>query len=60
MIAAISSSVNSVSYSTKHQTLVGGGLRVLFNKRSRTNFCIDVAYGKAGAQGVYFAIQDAF
>jgi hypothetical protein len=38
----------------------GGGLRVLFNKRSRTNVCIDVAFGKAGAKGVYFALQDAF
>ena len=38
----------------------GAGLRVLFNKRSRTNFCVDVAFGKAGANGVYFAIQDAF
>jgi hypothetical protein len=39
---------------------VGGGLRVLFNKRSRTNFCVDVAFGKDGAHGLYFAIQDAF
>jgi hypothetical protein len=38
----------------------GAGLRVLFNKRSRTNFCVDVAVGKAGAKGLYFAIQDAF
>ena len=36
------------------------GLRVLFNKRSRTNFCVDVAFGKDGAHGLYFAIQDAF
>jgi hypothetical protein len=41
-------------------TGAGAGLRVLFNKRSRTNFCVDVAFGKAGAHGVYFAIQDAF
>jgi hypothetical protein len=38
----------------------GAGLRVLFNKRSRTNFCVDVAFGKAGAKGIYFALQDAF
>jgi len=30
------------------------------NKRSRTNFCIDVAFGKDGAHDLYFAIQDAF
>lgn len=38
----------------------GAGLRVLFNKRSRTNFCVDVAFGKDGAKGLYFALQDAF
>ena len=38
----------------------GAGLRVLFNKRSRTNLCVDVAFGKDGAKGLYFALQDAF
>jgi outer membrane protein assembly factor BamA len=38
----------------------GGGLRLLLNKRSRTNLCFDVAWGKAGAGGVYLAIQEAF
>ena len=39
---------------------VGGGLRLLLNKRSRTNLCLDFAWGKDGAKGVYLAIQDAF
>jgi hypothetical protein len=38
----------------------GAGLRALFNKHSRTNLCIDFAFGKDGAKGVYLAIQDAF
>ena len=38
----------------------GAGLRVLFNKRSRTNLCVDLAFGKDGAKGLYFALQDAF
>ncbi len=38
----------------------GAGLRALFNKHSRTNLCLDFAVGKAGAKGVYLAIQDAF
>jgi len=38
----------------------GGGLRLLLNKRSRTNLCLDFAWGKAGASGVYLAIQEAF
>jgi hypothetical protein len=39
---------------------VGGGLRLLLNKRSRTNLCFDVAWGKDNSHGVYFALQDAF
>ena len=38
----------------------GGGLRLLLNKRSQTNLCLDVAWGKDGANGVYLAIQEAF
>jgi len=38
----------------------GAGLRLLFNKRSRTNLCVDFAFGKDGAKGLYFALQDAF
>jgi hypothetical protein len=38
----------------------GAGLRAMFNKRSRTNLCVDFAVGKDGAKGVYLAIQDAF
>jgi outer membrane protein assembly factor BamA len=38
----------------------GGGLRLLLNKRSRTNLCVDAAWGKNGSSGVYLAIQEAF
>jgi hypothetical protein len=38
----------------------GGGLRVLLNKRSKTNLCVDYAIGKAGSRGFYLAIQEAF
>ena len=38
----------------------GGGLRLLLNKRSRTNVCLDFAWGKDGASGVYLALQEAF
>jgi len=38
----------------------GGGLRLLLNKRSHTNLCLDLGWGKAGAKGVYLGIQDAF
>ena len=38
----------------------GIGLRVLFNKRSRTNLCIDYAWGRQGSRGLYLALQEAF
>ena len=38
----------------------GFGLRVLLNKRSRTNLCTDYAWGKDGSRGFYLAIQEAF
>jgi hypothetical protein len=38
----------------------GFGLRVLLNKRSRTNFYTDWAWGKNGAHGLYIGIQEAF
>ena len=38
----------------------GFGLRVLLNKRSRTNLCTDWGWGKEGSHGFYLAIQEAF
>ena len=38
----------------------GGGLRLLINKRSKTNLCFDVGIGKNGSRGIYLAIQEAF
>jgi len=41
-------------------TGAGAGLRLLKNKRSRTNHCFDVGFGKEGSRAVYFAVQEAF
>jgi hypothetical protein len=38
----------------------GLGLRVLLNKRSRTNLTTDWGWGKAGSHGFYLGIQEAF
>src|SRR4051794_6812199 len=38
----------------------GAGLRLLINKRSKTNLCFDLGVGKQGSTGVYLAIQEAF
>jgi hypothetical protein len=38
----------------------GFGLRVLLNKRARTNLCADWGWGKQGSHGFYLAIQEVF
>ena len=38
----------------------GGGLRLLLNKRSRTNVCLDFAWGRTAPAAVYLALQEAF
>jgi Omp85 superfamily domain len=41
-------------------TGAGAGLRLMINKRSKSNLCFDVGFGKQGSWGVYLAIQEAF
>jgi hypothetical protein len=38
----------------------GAGLRLLINKRSRTNLCLDFGFGEQGSRGVYLSVQEAF
>jgi hypothetical protein len=38
----------------------GAGLRLLINKRSKTNLCFDVGFGKDGSRGVYLGVQEAY
>ena len=38
----------------------GAGLRLSINKRSKTNLCFDVGFGKSGSKGLYLSIQEAF
>jgi hypothetical protein len=38
----------------------GGGLRVLFNKATRTNLCLDYAFGRYGAKGFFLGLNEAF
>ena len=38
----------------------GGGLRVLFNKTTRTNLALDYAYGKFGNKGFFLNLNEAF
>lgn len=38
----------------------GAGLRVLFNKTTRTNLCIDYAMGRFGQRGFFLGLNEAF
>jgi len=38
----------------------GFGFRIMLNKRSQTNLCFDIGWGKGGSNAVYFAVQEAF
>jgi hypothetical protein len=38
----------------------GAGLRVLFNKVTRTNLCLDYAFGKYGSRGFFLGLNEAF
>jgi len=38
----------------------GAGLRVMINKKSRANLTLDYAFGKYGASGFYFGINEVF
>lgn len=38
----------------------GGGLRILFNKVTRTNLCLDYAFGRFGNRGFFLNLNEAF
>ena len=38
----------------------GTGLRLLFNKATRTNLCIDYAFGRFGQRGLFLGLNEAF
>lgn len=39
---------------------LGGGLRLLFNKNSRSNLCIDYGRGNYGSNGVFLGLNEVF
>lgn len=38
----------------------GAGFRLLLNKRSSTNLCVDFGFGGQGSRGFYLSVQEAF
>lgn len=44
----------------KWQPAGGAGLRILFNKATRTNLCVDYAFGNYGAKGLFLGLNEVF
>lgn len=42
------------------QPAAGAGLRILFNKTTRTNLCLDYAFGRYGAHGFFLGLNEVF
>jgi hypothetical protein len=42
------------------ETAAGAGLRILFQKQSRSTICIDYAWGKYGSKGIFFGLNEVF
>jgi hypothetical protein len=56
----VSNPLSGEALGDSFDTAAGLGLRVLLNKRSRTNLCADYGWGQQGSRGFYLAIQEAF
>lgn len=41
-------------------TAAGGGLRVLVDKRAKSNVCFDVGFGRNGSRGLWAGFQESF
>lgn len=41
-------------------TAAGTGLRILMDKRAKSNLCLDVGFGKNGSSGLWAGFQEAF
>lgn len=59
-VTTIGSSETGERLFQSYAPAAGFGLRVLLNKRSRTNLCADWGWGKDGSRGFYLAIQETF
>jgi Omp85 superfamily domain len=56
----VSDTVSHLQLGDSFATGAGLGLRVLLNKRSRTNLCADYGWGKQDSRGFYLSIQESF
>jgi Omp85 superfamily domain len=54
------SNLNNAGLFTKIQPAGGAGLRVLLNKKTRSNLCLDYAIGLNGNGGFFFGLNEVF
>ena len=54
------SNANNTGLFNTIEPAAGAGLRILFNKKARTNICLDYARGRYGSSGFFFALNEAF
>lgn len=59
-IESINDKDNHIHLFDSWQPAGGAGLRVLFNKATRTNLCLDYAWGKFGNHGFFLGLNEAF
>ncbi|MFV0505093.1 MAG: BamA/TamA family outer membrane protein [Bacteroidales bacterium] len=55
-----SSRTNNISLFDYVEPTAGAGLRIMLDKRARTNLTIDYAIGKYGSKGFYLNVNEAF
>lgn len=55
-----SSRLNDIDLFQYVDLAYGAGLRIMINKKSRTNLNLDFAWGKYGAQGFYLGLNEVF
>ncbi|MFV0483234.1 MAG: BamA/TamA family outer membrane protein [Bacteroidales bacterium] len=59
-ITTASSRTNNINLFEYVEPSAGAGLRIMLDKRARTNLTLDYAIGKYGSKGFYLSVNEAF
>jgi hypothetical protein len=54
------SNANNKTLFRAYEPAAGAGIRIFFNRTTRTNICIDYAMGKYGSKGLFFGLNEVF
>jgi hypothetical protein len=58
--AETGSNQNSVKLFKDYEPAAGAGFRLLFNKYTRSNLCVDYARGNYGSRGLFLGVNEVF